>query len=425
VFTPYVHFAGAFCTFDPESGTLFSSDLFGGFTDDQSLYATSVAYFDAMRSFHEHYMPSREVLAHALDQIRELPVRRIAPQHGQIIPEELVAPIIDRLGRLECGIYLLARDDPGLQFLLTANRTVHDIVSTLVGEPRFPVVAAHLDELAHEHLDIEHFELWATVGDTTLLFDDSDSYVGHAADPPSDVLLALSGGVPPLGERLVLPLRSPSSDVVGGVAVLQFTDPPDLDGPARGLLDQVAGLVEVGLEREVLRRISDLDRDAASELALHDPLTGLHNRLVLSEALPRLCAIDDRHGGGQLAALMIDADHFKRVNDTHGHPAGDLVLQHIAEAIVRSVRPGDVSVRFGGEEFLVLLSTVDAERASVVAERIRTAVAAPDGDIPPVTVSVGVAIHYPGEGHEAFAARADEALYRAKAGGRDRVEVAG
>jgi len=132
VFTPYVHFAGSFCSFDEPSGTLFSSDLFGGFTDDTSLFASSVDYFDAMRPFHEHYMPSREILAHAVEQLRERPIRMIAPQHGQIIPADLVEPIMDRLAQLECGIYLLARDDPGLQFLLAVNRTVRDVVDTLV-----------------------------------------------------------------------------------------------------------------------------------------------------------------------------------------------------------------------------------------------------------------------------------------------------
>ena len=97
VFTPYLHFAGAFATYDETSGTLFSSDLFGGFTEDPSLFATSIEYFDAIRAFHEHYMPSREILAHSLQMIRELPMLRIAPQHGQVIPGELIEPIMEKL----------------------------------------------------------------------------------------------------------------------------------------------------------------------------------------------------------------------------------------------------------------------------------------------------------------------------------------
>jgi len=168
-FTPYVHFAGAFCTFDEVSGTLFSSDLFGGFSADLSLYASSMAYFESMRAFHEHYMPSREILAHALDQLRDLPMRRIAPQHGQIIPEELIAPLIGQLQQLECGIYLLARDDPGLAFLLGANRTMRDVVETLVRETEFSVVARHLADLAAQNLRVSSLELWARIGNIDLL----------------------------------------------------------------------------------------------------------------------------------------------------------------------------------------------------------------------------------------------------------------
>ena len=77
VFTPYAHFAGAFCTFDVTSGTLFASDLFGGFSNDKTLFATSGSYFDSMRAFHEHYMPSREILDHALEQLTDLPIEEL------------------------------------------------------------------------------------------------------------------------------------------------------------------------------------------------------------------------------------------------------------------------------------------------------------------------------------------------------------
>ena len=73
-----------------------------------------MAYFEQMRVFHEHYMPSGEILAHTLEEIRRLDLRRIAPQHGLVIPGDLALPLLDRLAELECGIYLLARDDPGL-----------------------------------------------------------------------------------------------------------------------------------------------------------------------------------------------------------------------------------------------------------------------------------------------------------------------
>jgi len=424
VFTPYAHFAGAFCTFDESSGTLFSSDLFGGFTDDSSLYARSVDYFDAMRAFHEHYMPSREVLAHAVEQLRPLPITQIAPQHGQVIPSPLVAPIMDQLETLECGIYLLSRDDPGLRFLLTANRTMQDIVDTLVGEPDFAVVAAHLAGLASDVLGAHRLELWVRGPDRMLEFEPDDGFAGHASQPPDDVLDTLSGIDRTTSHRVLLPLWSEGTHAVNGVAVLDLATPLELQPQLRALLEQIAGLIDVGLEREVLRRVADLERAALYDRAIHDSLTGLHNRMYLADAAHRLCAIDDREGGGQVAALMIDVDHFKIVNDTFGHPVGDLVLQHVARSISASIRPGDVAVRFGGEEFLVLVTGADTTTALAVGERIRAAVAEQDGDRPPVTASVGIARRRAGEACDALVARADEALYLAKAGGRDRVDVA-
>ena len=152
VFTPYAHFAGAFNTFDEVSRTLFSSDPFGGFGAEGELVATSLEYFDGVRAFHEHYMPSREILIHAIDQLRVLPIDRIAPQHGMVVCGELVVPLMDMLAGLECGIYLLAREDPGLRFLLATNQIIHDVIDSLVQEKDFAVVASHLDKLARDQL---------------------------------------------------------------------------------------------------------------------------------------------------------------------------------------------------------------------------------------------------------------------------------
>ena len=424
VFTPYVHFAGAFCTFDEASGVLFSSDLFGGFTDDTSLFATSVDYFEAMRAFHEHYMPSRDVISNALAKLRELPLRIIAPQHGQLIPQDLIEPIMTKLDQLECGIYLLARDDPGLSFLLTANRIVHQVVDAVVDETDFAVVGKRLCELAQSVLGADTVDFWAMAGGTTLRFGEPDGYNGQAADPPTEVVAALAGQTAPPGANVVLPLLSHSTGKIGGVAVLGFGVAPNLDRPTRAVLDQIGGIVEAGLEREVLRRLAEFDRAALYEQAIHDPLTGLFNRVHLDATAHRLCLMDDRRDAPALVVLMIDIDHFKRVNDSYGHPVGDLVLSRVARAIRQALRPDDLAFRFGGEEFLVLLSGVDPEGSEVIGERIRSAVAADGGDGPPVTASVGIAVRHSLEEFDVLLKRADEALYRAKSEGRDRTCVA-
>jgi len=424
LFTPYAHFAGAFCTFDEQSGTLFSSDLFGGFADDHTLFADSMAYFEQMRAFHEHYMPSGDILAYALEEIRQLPMRRVAPQHGLVIPEDLILPLVDQLSQLECGIYLLARDDLGLEFLLAAKRAVDDVVETLVREGDFSVVVAHLADITKELLGTEFLELWATTGPTVLRFGKQDGFVGTAAQAPSDIVSALAGSSPAPGPRLVLPLRSPSSGVLSGVALLGFAATPDLDAPTRAVVDQICSLVEVGLAREVYRHVADSDRAAFYEQAIHDPLTGLYNRQYLADAAVRLCALDDRSPQPTVAALMIDLDDFKQVNDTFGHFVGDRVLQRVGASISEQARLGDITVRYGGEEFVVLLSGIDFSTSQSVAERIRASIGEPFAGFPSITASVGLALRHQGEDFEKLIQRADRAMYLAKSDGRNQIGVA-
>jgi len=158
------------------------------------------------------------------------------------------------------------------------------------------------------------------------------------------------------------------------------------------------------------------------ELATHDALTGVYNRRKFNE----LTAVElerVRRYGEPLSFVLLDIDHFKRVNDTLGHEAGDEVLVALAEVLRDAVRAVDSVARWGGEEFVALLPQVEEGGAVELAERLRLTVrerALAGG----VTVSCGVAQHRPPESADDLFARADRALYRAKEGGRDRVEVA-
>ena len=205
--------------------------------------------------------------------------------------------------------------------------------------------------------------------------------------------------------------------------MLTFRGGAPSDLPTRTIIDQISGLVEVGLERELLRRAAEFSRVAMYEQAVHDPLTGLYNRIPLADAARQLAALDDRDTHGQLAAFMIDVDHFKAVNDTYGHQTGDKVLRHVADAINQSVRAGDMAFRYGGEEFLVLLSSVDENAVTEIAERIRATIAQPAAGRPTVTASIGVAFRRDLD-QAALVDRADKALYEAKRDGRDRIRIA-
>ena len=162
----------------------------------------------------------------------------------------------------------------------------------------------------------------------------------------------------------------------------------------------------------------------AVERALRDPLTGALNRAALEEALHREVEVARRQGT-QLAVLVIDIDHFKTVNDTHGHRFGDDVLRTVAHTVNDTIRRSDALYRYGGEEFMVIASHTQPIGAQQLAERIRSNVAAIGtygGRQMQVTVSVGIAGLRAGESGDALFQRADRALYRAKENGRNCTE---
>jgi diguanylate cyclase (GGDEF)-like protein len=180
-----------------------------------------------------------------------------------------------------------------------------------------------------------------------------------------------------------------------------------------------------------LLRQDPLAQQAARQLyesAMRDPLTGVYNRRYLDQRLQEEFAYAQRHASS-LSLIILDLDHFKRINDTHGHPAGDAVLRHVGVLVPRYLRREDVAARYGGEELAVLARSIGSQGARSLGERIRRRVADTpvvfDGHTLAITTSVGIATFSPAKSYDrvgAFLAAADQALYRAKQGGRNRCE---
>lgn len=210
-----------------------------------------------------------------------------------------------------------------------------------------------------------------------------------------------------------------------------------VEKPARdgGLVAVRSDITELVVrEQELVALNAELDRARAGleHLSETDAMTGIANRRQFDRRLADECARLTRHGM-PLALLLVDVDHFKRFNDRHGHPAGDECLRQVAQRLADTARrPGEVAARYGGEEFAVLLPHVDAAAAAAHAQRCLAAVddaRIPHGDSDVshwVTVSIGVAVSGAGDHHicETLLAASDRALYRAKAAGRHRAEVA-
>jgi len=162
-------------------------------------------------------------------------------------------------------------------------------------------------------------------------------------------------------------------------------------------------------------------------LARYDTLTGLLNRRAVLERLEEWMRHIERYKG-KFCVIMLDLDHFKHVNDDYGHQVGDRVLAQTAEVLRQSLRQTDIVGRYGGEEFLVILPRTDCEGARVVAERIRTLMQVTEmsdgrGQTFTLTVSLGLGERFESDSVDSLVGRADEALYKAKENGRNRVEV--
>ncbi|WP_159744364.1 sensor domain-containing diguanylate cyclase [Luteimonas cellulosilyticus] len=221
----------------------------------------------------------------------------------------------------------------------------------------------------------------------------------------------------PATSSLCLPLVAQGA----AIGLLHISAPADgmIDDGDTAIVGQIAeqlGLAIVNLQlRETLRTQS-----------LRDPLTGLFNRRYLEENLSRELQRCERRGL-PLSVLMLDVDHFKRFNDSHGHAAGDALLSQVGRLIQSRVRSEDIACRYGGEEFTVVMPEMDAEGACQRADEIRTAIETATvlhlrQTLGPVTISIGIAT-YPHDGAtaELLQQMADATLYRAKAEGRNRV----
>jgi two-component system cell cycle response regulator len=255
------------------------------------------------------------------------------------------------------------------------------------------------------------------------MLDKEEIVIGRGT--PCDIMLADSA----LSRRHCRVVRTPEGPAIEDMGSSNGTF---LDGQPvtrRELLHE-GSRVQIGRHTVLGIALQDLLEHSASrqlyEFSMRDPLTGIHNRRYLDQRLNEEFSYALRHRS-PVSVLLVDLDFFKKVNDTWGHPAGDRVLRHAAEIVQRCVRKEDVAARFGGEEFAMLARIQLPEGALALGERVRRRIergsVVQDGQHIRFTASVGIASMFPDRGYDSVAAllgAADRALYRAKAGGRNR-----
>ncbi len=405
--TPYLHFPGAMVSFDSFSHTLFSSDLFGGFVPDSNvLESADAAYIiENAQPFHQHYMPSRELLSAGLARIRSRwpRIERIAPQHGHIVAAAIVDAVFSALGAMDCGVYCLADADVDLKRLLRIAEARRQLNDALIHQSSPMGMVRAIGNILESTGQASACELSVELpvdGWTTWCADDVHPQRREAHAGWHHICL--------LGQpAMVLAIR-------GHGAAESFD--PDMERMVREFAESMRPWVDHLLEDQ--RHAHEVA--ALNTAALCDPLTGLANRRALEEAkLP-----------ASYSLIELDLDHFKQVNDSFGHDAGDRVLKQVARVLRESVREQDETFRLGGEEFLVLLPEADQATALMVAERIRLSIHQLDliGEAPGgrLTVSLGVSTKSAqlicDFSHQMELA--DQALNAAKGDGRDRVRAA-
>lgn len=229
----------------------------------------------------------------------------------------------------------------------------------------------------------------------------TDSYFQFGEAGGFDVSYSLSNQDDSLGE-----LRLFSADQLSALALEQ--------------LESAVGCMLFPLRNALLYR-------HALQASLKDSLTGTGNRMALEQSLARETELSRRHGQ-PMSVIMLDMDHFKNLNDTHGHQAGDAALKATALLLKEQLRNVDMVFRFGGEEFVLLLSNTGQEAAAVVAERIRAAIQnlcffVGEKQVR-LSASLGYAAYQSGETQDELLRRADQALYQAKRDGRNRMRAA-
>jgi len=445
IFTPYMHFPGAFCTYVNESKVLFSSDIFGGFTKEFSLYATDAkSYFESMVPFHTHYMPSKQIVNYGLDNIEKCDIDLIAPQHGSIIKKDMIPYIIDNLRKLDCGIYLEYDGVKDVEFVTKFDEKLPDIFEVSAYFKSFQSDTHRILEILNGILPLKNIKAFTIIDDNCFIRLSSkefeitecnrkkDEFVKKFQDILKDqkryFLLSEDFDLINFDEACLLylfPLLDYSKSVIG-VGLFVIDREFKQSSEAKTVLKKLEMPVSIIAKRETEKYKMELERKKVYNMAITDSLTGLHNRYYLNE-IARIELLKSKRYDYPIAAAYLDIDHFKRVNDTYGHDVGDIVLKQFAHFIKDYVRESDMAFRLGGEEFLILMPYIDKSGAYEIIDRLKKTLK--DNGCLDIgqehicyTFSAGITDSAE-SGHELeiLVKAADKKLYEAKNSGRNKI----
>ncbi len=445
-FTPYMHFPGAFCTYDETSGILFSSDIFGAITETFALYAEDAeSYFKQMEPFHTHYMPATEIVNHGLDNIEQChPIEMIAPQHGSIIKKEFIPYIIEHLRRLKCGLYLEFGGTRKIELMSKINAILPEVFEAAAFFDSFHADTKRILHSMHKVFPIDRIVSLVMIEETFFIkLDSSDSSIRPCRRSKRQILAKFHDTFYEQVRCFIdsetiqcidtdepktlytFPVHDYDEHVIGiGMFVLERSF--ERSDEMIEMLKKFEIAIDIISKREVEVYLLKRDKSLAYAMAITDKLTGLYNRHYLEEIAHTELAKAKRHDY-PITFIYLDIDHFKKINDTYGHDVGDIVLKRFAQIIISNLRESDMAFRLGGEEFLLMLPYTIREEAVNMGKRLREATRVGgciDHQNEPIcyTFSGGIAdTEEAGFSLDNLLKLADRKLYTAKESGRDKI----
>jgi len=397
---------------------VFSSDIFGAISDKFKLfYDGDPEILRGIELFHKHYMPANFILNYALDRILEKDPELIAPQHGSIIKKEFITEVVKALRDLDCGLYLFEKRASDIKILSKAEEIFKVLIEKALLEADYRRILINLYRSIKK--EIPHIKTLSVILFPNLLEDNYYVYI-RVTSKGIDVQF-LKEKPSATGEYMKL-----LTDGEEAIGVVNIMSSREFDDDKWRLLDLIINKIShpliVLLKRELLLSKYEKENKLLFMKSITDPLTGLLNRWFLGEELERLVSMAQTHEMSLSVAIM-DLDHFKKINDTYGHLAGDCILKEFSKILREHAKETDITVRYGGEEFIWVMPFTDIDEACRRVNELREKVA--KGwycrQKLKFTFSAGVVTYLDGENIDDFLSRADENLYKAKNSGRNKV----